>query len=86
MTDIVIQGIGGRMGHVLCDMIAQREDCCGCVGGYGHRLALPRDLLCGPLCIWCVEEKMCGKIIGGNPDEAYQLECERPARLPEKRL
>ena len=25
MTDIVIQGIGGRMGHVLCDMIAQRE-------------------------------------------------------------
>ena len=27
MTDIVIQGIGGRMGHMLCDMIAQREDC-----------------------------------------------------------
>ena len=27
MTDIVIQGIGGRMGHVLCDMIAQRTDC-----------------------------------------------------------
>lgn len=27
MIDIVIQGIGGRMGHVLCDMIAQREDC-----------------------------------------------------------
>ena len=27
MTEIVIQGIGGRMGHVLCDMIAQREDC-----------------------------------------------------------
>ena len=27
MTDIVIQGIGGRMGHVLCDMIGQREDC-----------------------------------------------------------
>lgn len=27
---------------------------------------------------------MCGKIIGGTPDEAYQLECERPARLPEK--
>ena len=27
MTDIVIQGRGGRMGHVLCDMIAQREDC-----------------------------------------------------------
>ena len=27
MTDIVIQGIGGSMGHVLCDMIAQREDC-----------------------------------------------------------
>ena len=26
MTEIVIQGIGGRMGHVLCDMIAQRED------------------------------------------------------------
>ena len=23
----VILGIGGRMGHVLCDMIAQREDC-----------------------------------------------------------
>ena len=23
----MIQGIGGRMGHVLCDMIAQREDC-----------------------------------------------------------
>ena len=27
MTDIIIQGIGGRMGHVLCEMIAQREDC-----------------------------------------------------------
>ena len=27
MTDIVIQGIAGRMGHVLCDMIAQRQDC-----------------------------------------------------------
>ena len=27
MTEIVIQGIGGRMGHVLCDLIAQREDC-----------------------------------------------------------
>ena len=26
MTDIIIQGIGGRMGHVLCEMIAQRED------------------------------------------------------------
>ena len=24
MTELVIQGIGGRMGHVLCDMIAQR--------------------------------------------------------------
>ena len=22
MTDIIIQGIGGRMGHVLCEMIA----------------------------------------------------------------
>ena len=32
MTDIVIQGIGGRMGHVLCDMIAQREDCCVIAG------------------------------------------------------
>ena len=31
MTEIVIQGIGGRMGHVLCDMIAQREDCCVCL-------------------------------------------------------
>ncbi len=27
MTDIVIQGIGGRMGHVLCEMIAGRDDC-----------------------------------------------------------
>ena len=27
MTELVIQGIGGRMGHVLCDMIAQRDDC-----------------------------------------------------------
>ena len=27
MTDIIIQGIGGRMGHVLCEMIAQRADC-----------------------------------------------------------
>lgn len=27
MTDIIIQGIAGRMGRVLCDMIAQREDC-----------------------------------------------------------
>ncbi len=25
MTDIVIQGIGGRMGHALCEMIAQRR-------------------------------------------------------------
>lgn len=27
MTDLIIQGIGGRMGHVLCDMIAGRSDC-----------------------------------------------------------
>ena len=27
MTELVIQGIGGRMGHVLCDLIAQRSDC-----------------------------------------------------------
>jgi 4-hydroxy-tetrahydrodipicolinate reductase len=27
MIEIVIQGISGRMGHVLCEMIAQREDC-----------------------------------------------------------
>ncbi len=27
MTDIVIQGICGQMGHVLCEMIARREDC-----------------------------------------------------------
>ena len=27
MTDILIQGIQGRMGHVLCDLIAQRSDC-----------------------------------------------------------
>ena len=27
MTELVIQGIGGRMGHVLCDMIAQRDYC-----------------------------------------------------------
>ena len=27
MTDILIQGIQGRMGHVLCDLIAQRDDC-----------------------------------------------------------
>ena len=27
MTDILIQGIQGRMGRVLCDLIAQREDC-----------------------------------------------------------
>ncbi|MGN0707844.1 MAG: 4-hydroxy-tetrahydrodipicolinate reductase [Faecalibacterium sp.] len=27
MTDLIIQGIGGRMGHVLCEMITQREDC-----------------------------------------------------------
>ena len=27
MTDIVIQDIRNKMGHVLCDMIAQREDC-----------------------------------------------------------
>ena len=32
MTEIVIQGIGGRMGHVLCDMIAQRDDCCVVAG------------------------------------------------------
>ncbi len=27
MIDILIQGIQGRMGHVLCDLIAQRDDC-----------------------------------------------------------
>ena len=27
MTDIIIQGINGRMGKVLCDLIAQRDDC-----------------------------------------------------------
>ena len=27
MTVIIIEGIGGRMGHVLCEMIAKREDC-----------------------------------------------------------
>ncbi len=27
MTDIIIQGIHGRMGQVLCEMIAQRTDC-----------------------------------------------------------
>ncbi len=27
MTDIVIQGISGRMGHVLCEMIASAQDC-----------------------------------------------------------
>ena len=27
MTDIIIQGINGRMGKVLCELIAQREDC-----------------------------------------------------------
>ena len=47
MTEIVIQGIGGRMGHVLCDMIAQREDCCVVAGidtvSYTH-LTLPTKL------------------------------------------
>lgn len=27
MTDILIQGIAGRMGHALCALIAQRQDC-----------------------------------------------------------
>ena len=27
MVNNIIQGIAGRMGHVLCDMIAQRTDC-----------------------------------------------------------
>lgn len=27
MTDIIIQGINGQMGKVLCDLIAKREDC-----------------------------------------------------------
>ena len=27
MTDIIIQGINGRMGKVLCELISQREDC-----------------------------------------------------------
>ncbi len=27
MVDILIQGIQGRMGRVLCDLIAQRSDC-----------------------------------------------------------
>ncbi len=35
MTDIIIQGIGGRMGHVLCEMIAQRSDC-RVVAGIDH--------------------------------------------------
>ena len=41
MTEIVIQGIGSRMGHVLCDMIAQREDCCVAVS-YTHLSRLLR--------------------------------------------
>ena len=32
MTDIIIQGIGGRMGHALCEMIANRSDCCVVAG------------------------------------------------------
>lgn len=32
MVNILIQGIQGRMGRVLCDLIAQRNDCC-VVGG-----------------------------------------------------
>ena len=36
MTDIIIQGIGGRMGHVLCEMIAQREDCRVVAGKIGR--------------------------------------------------
>ena len=27
MTDIIIQGINGRMGRVLCELIASRQDC-----------------------------------------------------------
>ena len=27
MTRIIIQGINGRMGKVLCELIEQREDC-----------------------------------------------------------
>lgn len=27
MIDIIIHGINGRMGHVLCELIAQRDDC-----------------------------------------------------------
>lgn len=32
MTRIIIQGINGRMGKVLCELIEQRQDCC-VVGG-----------------------------------------------------
>ena len=36
MTRIIIQGINGRMGKVLCELIEQREDCrvVGGVGGF----------------------------------------------------
>lgn len=27
MTDIIIQGINGRMGRTLCELIGQRRDC-----------------------------------------------------------
>ena len=32
MVNIIIQGIAGRMGHALCEMIAQRTDCCVLAG------------------------------------------------------
>ncbi len=32
MTNIIIQGIHGRMGQVLCELIAQRTDCCVVAG------------------------------------------------------
>lgn len=32
MTEIIIQGIGGRMGRALCEKIAGRSDCCVAAG------------------------------------------------------
>ena len=53
MTEIVIQGIGGRMGHVLCDMIAQRE-------------AIINDIRIKLLCIFGITAICSGKSIFGS--------------------
>ena len=46
MTDIILQGICGRMGHALIEKISQREDC-RVVAGIDQQAGKVGDCRCG---------------------------------------